>query len=178
VWEKHNTVCGCTALRDVSLAAFAVTELNEMFSGRRQRQCGKVSGRNVGRPSYLAAAVCLRTFHWTIQRMCSHLNLKMYKRTNKVTILTNSVERNPYLWTDSSLTSYEIPCILRPSQVIIVSTKLRHLLLFSDTPVQSALPHTFLKDPFQYDMSISGNRGSTVVKVLCWKSEGRWFDPS
>ena len=25
---------------------------------------------------------------------------------------------------------------------------------------------------------ISGDRGSTVVKVLCCKSEGRWFDPS
>jgi len=23
-----------------------------------------------------------------------------------------------------------------------------------------------------------GYRGSTVVKVLCYKSEGRWFDPS
>jgi len=23
-----------------------------------------------------------------------------------------------------------------------------------------------------------GGRGSTVVKVLCYKSEGRWFDPS
>jgi len=22
-----------------------------------------------------------------------------------------------------------------------------------------------------------GDRGSTVVKVLCYKSEGRWFDP-
>ena len=22
-----------------------------------------------------------------------------------------------------------------------------------------------------------GDRGSTVVKVLCFKSEGRWFDP-
>ena len=22
------------------------------------------------------------------------------------------------------------------------------------------------------------HRGSTVVKVLCYKSEGRWFDPS
>jgi len=22
-----------------------------------------------------------------------------------------------------------------------------------------------------------GNRGSTVVKELCYKSEGRWFDP-
>ena len=23
-----------------------------------------------------------------------------------------------------------------------------------------------------------GDLGSTVVKVLCYKSEGRWFDPS
>ena len=23
-----------------------------------------------------------------------------------------------------------------------------------------------------------GDRGSTVVKVLCYKLEGRWFDPS
>jgi len=23
-----------------------------------------------------------------------------------------------------------------------------------------------------------GYRGSTVVKVLCYKSEGRWFDPN
>jgi len=23
-----------------------------------------------------------------------------------------------------------------------------------------------------------GDRGSTLVKVLCYKSEGRWFDPS
>ena len=24
---------------------------------------------------------------------------------------------------------------------------------------------------------IIGDRGGTVVKVLCYKSEGRWFDP-
>ena len=24
----------------------------------------------------------------------------------------------------------------------------------------------------------SGDRGSTVVKALCYKVEGRWFDPS
>ena len=23
----------------------------------------------------------------------------------------------------------------------------------------------------------AGDRGGTVVKVLCYKSEGRWFDP-
>ena len=25
---------------------------------------------------------------------------------------------------------------------------------------------------------VDGDRGSTVVKVLCYKLEGRWFDPS
>ena len=30
---------------------------------------------------------------------------------------------------------------------------------------------------FQYS-KLSGDRCSTVVKVLCYKSEGRWFDPS
>ena len=27
-------------------------------------------------------------------------------------------------------------------------------------------------------ISLQGDRGSTVVKVLCYKSEGCWFDPS
>jgi len=31
----------------------------------------------------------------------------------------------------------------------------------------------FYVHPVFYD-----DRGSTVVKVLCYKSEGRWFDPS
>ena len=26
--------------------------------------------------------------------------------------------------------------------------------------------------------TVEGDRGSTVVKVLCYKSEGRWFDHS
>jgi hypothetical protein len=25
--------------------------------------------------------------------------------------------------------------------------------------------------------ALTGDRGATVVKVLCYKSEGRWFDP-
>jgi len=28
------------------------------------------------------------------------------------------------------------------------------------------------------DYNYYGDRGSTVVKVLCYKPEGRWFDPS
>ena len=30
---------------------------------------------------------------------------------------------------------------------------------------------------FSASMGQTGDRGSTVVKVLCYKSEGRWFDP-
>ena len=31
---------------------------------------------------------------------------------------------------------------------------------------------------FQHFLIKAGDRGSTAVKVLCYKSEGRWFDPS
>jgi len=27
-------------------------------------------------------------------------------------------------------------------------------------------------------IEVMGDRGGTVVKVLCYKSEGRWFGPS
>jgi len=27
-------------------------------------------------------------------------------------------------------------------------------------------------------VTVVGDRGNTLVKVLCYKSEGRWFDPS
>ena len=29
-----------------------------------------------------------------------------------------------------------------------------------------------------FTLEDEGDRGSTVVRVLCYKSEGRWFDPS
>jgi len=32
-------------------------------------------------------------------------------------------------------------------------------------------------DLIEYTDKCTGGRGSTVVKVLCYKSEGRWFDP-
>ena len=28
-----------------------------------------------------------------------------------------------------------------------------------------------------HSLLLNGDRGSTVVKVLCYNSEGRWFDP-
>ena len=37
---------------------------------------------------------------------------------------------------------------------------------------------SFLKMEAVGCVEFMGNRGSTVVKVLCYKSEGRWFDPS
>jgi len=36
----------------------------------------------------------------------------------------------------------------------------------------------YLVRNFIYLFTNMGDRGSTVVKVLCYKSEGRWFDPS
>ena len=30
----------------------------------------------------------------------------------------------------------------------------------------------------KYTQNIVKHRGGTVVKLLCYKSEGRWFDPS
>ena len=44
-------------------------------------------------------------------------------------------------------------------------------LLSRGFPTHTALNFTGLHSPF-------GDRVSTVVKVLCYKSEGRWFDPS
>ena len=39
------------------------------------------------------------------------------------------------------------------------------------------IEETFLKIIHKI-LFIGAGRGSTVVKVLCYKSEGRWFDPS
>jgi len=39
------------------------------------------------------------------------------------------------------------------------------------------LPVHLLHFKFRKIQAPNGDRGSTVVKVLCYKSEGRWFDP-
>jgi hypothetical protein len=44
--------------------------------------------------------------------------------------------------------------------------------LFSNTPPPSVMWET----KFHTIHTYTGDRGSTVVKVLCYKSEGRWFD--
>jgi len=52
---------------------------------------------------------------------------------------------------------------------------------FSPPPPLSFVRHAWLFVSFT-DLtvvnSIKGDRGGTVVKVLCYKSEGHWFDPS
>jgi len=44
--------------------------------------------------------------------------------------------------------------------------------------VQSIYRLSYWAHNFQCYVAVIGDRGSTVVKVLCYKSEGRWFDPS
>jgi len=48
--------------------------------------------------------------------------------------------------------------------------KLSIWILCPDAPLISLIIETYVH--------ISGDRGSTVVKALCYKSEDRWFDPS
>jgi len=37
---------------------------------------------------------------------------------------------------------------------------------------------TQTRHSIRFYLHFLGDRGSTVVKVLCYKSEGRWFDPT
>ena len=52
---------------------------------------------------------------------------------------------------------------------------------FSVTTSTKVLPLNIFELLYPYISDILftfGDRGGTVVKVLCYKSEGRWFDPS
>jgi len=61
-----------------------------------------------------------------------------------------------------------------PPSCAVVTKSGGHNFLESSEPVQ-ACNGTALPLPFALFM---GDRSGTVVKVLCYKSEGRWFDPS
>ena len=52
-----------------------------------------------------------------------------------------------------------------PPLILKLGTKQWHVVSFTPGLRTPGTPST-------------GDRGSTVVKVLCYKSEGRWFDPS
>ena len=73
--------------------------------------------------------------------------------------------------------------------------RVRHFILSSvaylAVPYLTTLAHErhdfLLKKIIEHKISVlifqciffwEGDRGSTVVKMLCYKSEGRWFDPS
>ena len=51
---------------------------------------------------------------------------------------------------------------------------------YSDTQVSNLLsyPHVSMSNKFVITTALCRYRGSTVVKMLYYKSEGRWFDPS
>ena len=51
-----------------------------------------------------------------------------------------------------------------------------HSVMKNRVPIGITLPNTIYIITVQ--IIITGDRSSTVVKVLCYKSEGRWFDPS
>ena len=44
--------------------------------------------------------------------------------------------------------------------------------------IKSLNINIFIVRKYYYLYKFAGDCGSTVVKVLCYKSEGRWFDPS
>ena len=67
----------------------------------------------------------------------------------------------------------QIPCLCKTHSIIDCSQHpATDSLLLQTNPV-----HT-LKLQLRWLRTWKGDRGSTVVKVLRYKSEGRWFDPS
>jgi hypothetical protein len=66
----------------------------------------------------------------------------------------------------------ELICLRDESDAVKVVTleKVGIEEAFNDSKVELAFPYCVPKH--------GGDHGSTVVKVLCYKSEGRWFDPS
>ena len=64
------------------------------------------------------------------------------------------------------------PCLPAKINVLVRNAALLWVVCLSDFQVR----HTrflLINKIYKYN----GDRGSTVVKVLCYKSEGRWFDP-
>ena len=59
----------------------------------------------------------------------------------------------------------------------ILSGSLPLIIQPKKTPSRKILANTILLQKLLV-YTYKGDRGSTVVKVLCYKSEGRWFDPS
>ena len=82
-------------------------------------------------------------------------------------------------WKDDNYKSAEeVPCF---SETQKLDYPLHHVpLLHTNVKLWNSVlySHTLLLLTSVLILSSHQNRGSTVVKVLCYKSEGRWFDPS
>jgi len=76
------------------------------------------------------------------------------------------------LLTDRTTGSLHGRDFLEKQTVLWLRVKFSHVI----EPVSILPPATNLQILNGMDLHTEG-RGSTVVKVLCYKSEGRWFDP-
>jgi len=77
---------------------------------------------------------------------------------------------NDYYWTQLTGISSNIKLKIHTCWALSVSWK-----IFYSISTEINWAYFLICEP--YPMTV-GDRGSTVVKVLCYKSEGRWFDPS
>ena len=60
----------------------------------------------------------------------------------------------------------------------VCSDKIWRVLWRRTLTIKLSVPKLSLQRPISISTNHKGDCGTTVVKVLCYKSEGRWFDPS
>jgi len=106
--------------------------------------------------------------------------------------LTSQKTPRLYIITPTYRRAEQIAELTRMSQTLMHVENLHWLViedaenktqLVSDLLQRTGISHDHLVgkcacDKFLYELSLLGNSSGTVVKVLCYKSEGRWFDPS
>jgi len=71
-----------------------------------------------------------------------------------------------------------LPVTSLPPFIFPSITRCRRQLLRRMWPIQLAFRFLISCRIFLCSLTLSGDRGSSVVKVLCYKSEGRLFDPN
>ena len=71
-----------------------------------------------------------------------------------------------------------VPLFIKRVSCVLIYTSVVCVLLLIFCVYLSISCSVFASAFFKYNSKPKlGDRGSTVVKVLCYKSEGRWFDP-
>jgi len=58
---------------------------------------------------------------------------------------------------------------------VVLSLRMSGAVVYRHFPIR---PHGVQRGSFAFIIDKCGDRSSTVVKVLCYKSEGGWFDSS